>query len=111
MLYLVTGENIDNDTNNDPKNLALDLEMATLPSFETMAKLEKEGKILAGGNCAGSRKGVAIINAKSNSEVGQLLRSLPFWGMIKWTVTPLETFDEIIISNKELLGQIRYQKQ
>jgi hypothetical protein len=32
------------------------------------------------------------VEAASNEEVGDLLTSLPFWGMFNWTVTPLESY-------------------
>ena len=33
-----------------------------------------------------------IIEAPSNEELDQLLRSLPMWASLQWEVTPLQTF-------------------
>lgn len=107
MLYLVTGENIENSPGNDPKQLAQMIETAIIPSLEAMSKLQKDGKIVAGGLYAGARKGVAIVNAKSNEEVSQIVRSLPFWGLLYWTVTPLESFEEGVKGNQDMLKQAK----
>jgi muconolactone delta-isomerase len=83
------------------------IETSVIPSLESMANLEKEGKIVAGGLYAGARVGVAIVNAKSNEEVSQILRSFPFWGLLEWTVTPLETFNDGVKENHEMLKQLK----
>jgi len=107
MLYLVTGENIENGQGNDPKEWSQLIETAVIPSLESMVKLEKEGKIRAGGLFAGARIGVVILEAESNTEVSRILRSLPFWGFLKWDITPLETFDDGVKETKEMLEQIK----
>ena len=61
-----------------------------IPSYEQLIKMESENKI-KGGLLAGQRAGVFVIEATSNEELGKMLRSIPFWGMVKWKVTPLQS--------------------
>jgi hypothetical protein len=35
---------------------------------------------------------VFIAEAASNEELDRLLRSIPAWGVLKWKVTPLQSF-------------------
>jgi muconolactone delta-isomerase len=62
--------------------------------MEAMAKLEAEGKILAGGVAAGKRAGCFIADVSSNDELNALLQGLPFWGLLKWDITPLQNFGD-----------------
>lgn len=55
-------------------------------------KLEKEGKILAGGLPVGDRAFVFIVEAASNQQLDELLRSIAAWGVLKWQVTALQSF-------------------
>jgi len=55
-------------------------------------KLEKEGKILAGGLPVGDRAFVFIVEAASNQQLDELLRSIAAWGVLKWQVTALQFF-------------------
>ncbi len=89
MKYLVEAENIDGliqmkDVPDYVKNLVL-------PSYELLIKLEEEGKI-RGGLIAGQRAGVFVMEADSNEDLGKKLRSIPFWGMVKWKTTALQSF-------------------
>ncbi len=68
------------------------LENIIIPSLEAVSKLESENKIMAAGVLSGARAGVFILEAESNEEVTQLLLSLPFWGLLKWKVLPLDSF-------------------
>jgi muconolactone delta-isomerase len=107
MLYLVTGKSLEQVQSSDPKQVAQMIETSVIPSLESMVKLEKDGKIVAGGLHAGARVGVAIVNAESNEELSQILRNFPFWGMLEWTVTPLETFEVGVRENQEMLKQLK----
>lgn len=60
-----------------------------LPSFDALAALTAEGKILAGGVLAGTRTAAFIIEAASHDELDQLLEGIPFWGVMRTTVAPL----------------------
>lgn len=91
MRYLISAEGIDVGLL-PPQQFAQYLEQMVIPSHEALTKLEAEKKILAGGVLVGARGGVALVEAESNEEVDRLLMSLPFWSMVKWTVTPLNSF-------------------
>ena len=52
-------------------------------SFEALAKLEEERKILGGGIVAVARAGAFVVELASNSELNRLLQELPFWGVVK----------------------------
>jgi hypothetical protein len=56
-------------------------------------KLEADKKILAGGLPAADRAIVGILEASSNDEVDQILRDIPAWGVLKWKVTPFQSFE------------------
>src|SRR5438270_1570308 len=92
--YLVTGDYVDPGPMLPPQQLVQMIEKLVLPSFESLAKLEEQKKVLAGGIVAGARAGAFIVDVASNTELNQLLQELPFWGIVKWTATPLQTFRE-----------------
>lgn len=89
MQYLVEAENIDGLI--QMKDVPDYVNNIVLPSYEMLIKLEGEGKIM-GGLIAGQRAGVFVIDAESNEDLGKKLRSIPFWGMVKWKTTPLQSF-------------------
>lgn len=93
-LYLVVGEYVEPGPLLPPQQLVQLVENVVIPSFEAMAKLEDQKKILAGGVAAGTRTGAFILDAASNNEVNRVLQSLPFWGILRWTVTPMIGFRE-----------------
>ena len=67
------------------------LEKAILPDFDALVKMQDEGKILAGGLPVGDRAFVFIIEAASNDDADRIVRSIPFWGLLRWKVTPLQS--------------------
>ena len=89
MLYLVEAENIDGLV--QMKDVPDYVTSLVLPSYELLIKLEGEGKI-KGGLIAGERAGVFVIEADSNDDLGKKLRGFPFWGMVKWKTTALQSF-------------------
>lgn len=110
MRYLVTMESIETGLL-PPQQMAQLLERAIIPSLEALARLEAERKILAGGGFAGARAGVAIIEAESNEELSRTLSSLPFWGLMKVEVTPLQTFEEKAAEARQNLERLRAASQ
>lgn len=90
MKYLVTGTG--GPASASPADMDALLKNVVLPTFDQLIKLEKEGKI-TGGLPVGDRAFVFIVEASSNDEVDKLLRSLPIWGVLKWKVVPLQTFE------------------
>ena len=93
MMYLVSAEFIENSVT--PEAFPQVWENVIRPSLETLAKMADEKK-LTGGVLAGQRAGAFIIDAQSNEEVGTVLGNLPFWGLIKWNVTPLQSMRSAI---------------
>jgi hypothetical protein len=93
-MYLVTGKYVEPGPLLPPEGVVQMVENAVLPSFEMLAKLADEKKVLAGGLVTGAREGVFIVEAASNLEVSRTLMGLPFWGLVEWNVTPLESFRE-----------------
>lgn len=89
MQYLVEAENIDGLI--PMKDVPDYINHIVIPSYEHLMKLESENK-LKGGLLAGQRAGAFVIEASSNDEVGKMLKAIPFWGMVKWKITPLQSF-------------------
>ena len=85
MLYLVSAEFIENSVTAEAFPQVW--EGVIRPSLESLAKMADEKK-LTGGISAGQRAGAFVIDAQSNEEVGTMLGNLPFWGLVKWNVTP-----------------------
>ena len=67
------------------------LESEILPGFETMIRMEAEGKILAGGLPVGERAFVFVIEAANNDEADKLIRAIPSWPVLQWKMTPLQS--------------------
>jgi hypothetical protein len=68
------------------------LESEILPGFDTMIRMEAEGKIIAGGLPVGDRAFVFIIEAADNDAADKLIRAIPSWPVLQWKVTPLQSF-------------------
>ena len=107
MRYLVHGEIVDPGYPVPPQQFAEYLESLVLPSLERLVKLEAEGKVLAGGAPAGTRGTAFIVDAASNDEVGEILMSLPFWALLKWQVTPLESWQSRLNRVRHILEQVK----
>lgn len=90
MKYLVTGS--EGPGFASPEQAIEVLKKGILPTFDALMKLEADKKILAGGLPVGDRAFVFILEASSHEEADQLLRDLPAWGILKWAVTPLQSF-------------------
>lgn len=89
--YLVTGEWVEAGALLPPEQMALIGEQVLLPSLEMLARWEEDGRI-SGGVFAGERAEVFVLEGASGEEVGDLLASLPFWGLVRWHVRPLQSF-------------------
>jgi len=105
--YLVTGEYVDPGPLLPPEQLVQMVEQMVLPSFEALAKLEEQKKVLGGGIVCGARAGAFVVDVASNAELNQLLQGLPFWGIVKWTSTPLQTFRERAADERKAMDQIK----
>jgi hypothetical protein len=91
MKYLVIGS--EGPGFSSPEETVEVLEKGILPTFDALLKLEAEKKILAGGLPVADRAFVFILEASSNDEADQILREIPAWGVLKWKVTPLQSFE------------------
>lgn len=67
------------------------LENGIIPTFEHIMKLEANGRIVAGGLPVGDRSFAFVVEAASNEDVDEVLRDIPAWGVLDWTVTPLQS--------------------
>ncbi|MHC4321631.1 MAG: muconolactone Delta-isomerase family protein [Planctomycetota bacterium] len=110
-LYMVSGTFIDPGPMLQPQQMAPIIEKLIIPSLEIIAKWEEEGKVLGGGLPLGDRAGLIIIKASSNTEVDNLLQGLPFWGLLKWEVTPLVSYKERIIQARKTLEELKKMAQ
>jgi muconolactone delta-isomerase len=105
MRYLVNGSTGPTSPMNE--DMIELLEHFILPGFEALKRLESEGRILAGGIPVSERAVVFIIDAQSNEELDQILRGLPFWSILEWQVTPLQSFDGRAFHERKILQQLR----
>jgi muconolactone delta-isomerase len=110
MKYLVTMETIELGLI-PPQQMAQLVEEVVIPSMEGLMKLEAEKKILAGGGFAGTRGGMAVVEAASNEELARLLKSIPIWGMMKTVVTPLQSFEEEAAQARQMVNQLKAAQQ
>ncbi len=106
MRYLVTMESLETGLLPPQQNAQI-IEQLIVPGLEAVVKLEKERKILAGGVFVGTRGGVVIMEAASHDELDRLLVSLPFWGIMKIEVTPLESFESRVELTRKMVEQLK----
>ena len=64
-----------------------------LPTHDVLTNLKAEGKLLAGGYSVGARAAAFIFDVDSNEELDNLLQNLPYWGIVKFKVTPLQDIE------------------
>jgi hypothetical protein len=89
--YLVTGS--EGPGYATPEQAIEVLEKGILPTFDTLMNLEADKKILAGGLPVGDRCLGIYPGGGFPRGGGQLLRDLPAWGVLKWAVIPLQSFE------------------
>ena len=94
MQYLVTGEYVEPGALLPLDKVVEMVENAAVPSLRALAQLQQDGTILAGGIHVAARTGTMILEAESPEAADQILGRLPFWGLLRWTVTPLVSFSD-----------------
>lgn len=94
MLYRVDGTYLETGALISPQQACGLLEKAIVPSVEALATLEAEGVIVAGGAVPGARVVSFIMDVQSHDALAAILQGLPFWGLMKWDVMPLQGFRE-----------------
>lgn len=105
MRYLVTGS--EGPGFASPEEALAVLEKGILPTFDALLKLEVEKKIVAGGLPVGDRAFVFITEAASNEELDGVLRSIPAWGVLKWQVTPLQSFAGRAAQERDVVKRLK----
>jgi hypothetical protein len=83
------------------------LQKGILPTFDALMKLEADKKIIAGGLPVGERKFVFILEASSNEEADQILRDIPAWGVLKWQVMPLQSFEGRADKERSVVSELK----
>jgi muconolactone delta-isomerase len=107
MQYLVTMEFVEPGPLFAAQQLGQMVEETILPSFDLLAAWQTEGKVAAGGVLAGTRIATFVLEAASNDELDQLLEGIPWWGVMKTTVAPLQTFAKRAANDRALLQRIK----
>jgi hypothetical protein len=94
-----------------PEETLAVLEKGILPTFDALLKLETDRRILAGGLPLGDRSFVFILEAFSNEEADQILREIPAWGVLKWEVKPLQSFEGRAKKERSVLAELKKRLQ
>lgn len=105
MKYLVAGS--EGPGFASPEEIVAVLENGILPTFDALMKLEAERKIIAGGLPVADRAFIFILEASSNEEADQILRNIPAWGVLKWKVTPLQSFEGRATQERNILAELK----
>ena len=111
MQYLVTMDFVDPGPLLSPQQFLGMVRQAVLPGHETLRNLKSEGKILAGGFPLGERAIAFIIEADSPEELDALLQRIPFWGITKTKVTPLQAFEDSCDQDQQFAEQLEQSLQ
>jgi hypothetical protein len=101
MRYLVRGEFVEDTLEElSPAESALYFQQVIKPSIEALWELAEERKVVRGVT-AGWRECAFVVEAASSDEVARLLRSLPFRGAIRWSVSPVQSLQSALKSHRE----------
>ncbi len=107
MLYLVEFEAAQAGAPPNREQTIEQLDKLVIPSLESLGK---DGRVRAGGIATGTLTGAFVIEAKSKDEVTALIGALPASSMMKWQVTPIETFAHRADIEKKVMQGLREQK-
>jgi len=108
MLYLVTGEYIENSVSAEAFPQVW--ETVIRPSLESLAKMADEKKI-TGGILTGQKAATFVFEAQSNEELDKTIGGLPFWGLVKWGVTPLTSVRNAIERDRRAVEGMKAAKR
>ena len=111
MQYLVTMDYVDPGPLLAPQQFLGMVRAAVLPGHEALRNLKSEGKILAGGFPLGERAIAFIAEADSPKELDALLQEIPFWGIVKTKVTPLQDFEDRHDQDRQFAEQLEQSLQ
>ncbi len=87
------------------------MRQAVLPGHEAVKTLKSEGKILAGGFPLGERAIAFIVDSDSPKELDASLQRIPFWGITKTKVTPLQDFEDRHDQDRQATEQMEQSLQ
>jgi muconolactone delta-isomerase len=73
--------------------------------------MKSEGKVVAGGFPVGERAIAFILELDSHEELDALLQSIPFWGITKTKVTPLQDWDARREQDRQYAEQLEQSLQ
>jgi muconolactone delta-isomerase len=111
MQYLVTMDFVDPGPLLPIQQYAGMMRQAVLPGHEALKTLKSEGKILAGGFPVGERAIAFIVESDSPKELDASLQSIPFWGIVKTKVTPLQDFEDRHDQDRQATEQMEQSLQ
>ncbi len=111
MQYLVTMDFVDPGPLLSPQQFLGMARQMVLPGHETLSSLRSEGKIVAGGFPVGEKAIAFIIEADSPKELDALLQGIPFWGIVKTKVTPLQDFEDRRDQDRQFAEQLEQSLQ
>jgi muconolactone delta-isomerase len=109
--YLVTQEFVDPGPLLPLDQFARMGRMSVLPGHEALINLKSEGKVIAGGFPVGERAIAFILQTDSPEELDALLQEVPFWGIVKTKVTPLQDFEDRRNQDRQFLEQLEQSLQ
>lgn len=107
MKYLVIMELSGRVPASSPREMVGWLQGTVIPSEETVMKLQKEGKVLAGGDLSGRKGWALIMEAASNEELSALLSSVPQWPLLEVDVTPLDNIEDRVAQTRQGLEKLK----
>ena len=109
--YLVTQEFVDPGPLLPLDQFARMGRMSVLPGHDALINLKSEGKVIAGGFPVGERAIAYIVEADSPKELDALLQGIPFWGIVKTKVTPLQDFEDRRDQDQQFIEQLEQSLQ
>ena len=111
MQYLVTMDFVDPGPLLPIQQYAGMMRQAVLPGHEALKTLKSQGEILAGGFPVGERAIALIVESDSPNELDALLEFIPFWGIVKTKVTPLQDFEDRHEQDRQFAKQLEQTLQ
>ncbi len=108
MLYLI--EATDGPGWTSPEEAREVLKGGILPLFDHLADLEADGTILAGGLPVGDRALTLILEASSNEQADQIVRDIPGWSVLRWSVTPLQRLSKRAAMERNFLDTLPVER-
>ena len=111
MQYLVTMDFVDPGPLLPIQQYVGMMRQAVLPGHKALLNLKSEGKILAGGYPVGERAIAFIVEADSPKELDSLLMEVPFWGITKTKVTPLQEMEDRRDQDRQATEQMQQSLQ